>query len=199
MSFTSEQKLTPRLLIFLFPGVSPIAQGLMPKWPFQEACTQHSDFLGCPHCSMPSVPSGLVYLKPLMRNMTTLRGPEVDWLIGLICYGEEGVCSYHNRHWISISIRFWQHHHPQIVHSCLLVPSSLSDGPSSLPCVLPTFSWNLKVGRGRGGETHHMATFVWRERSRWLSQQLLPRASVWLVHSFSQGWFLLFLMILDIR
>ena len=53
MSFTSEQKLTPRLLIFPFPRVSPIAQGLMPKWPFQEACTQHSDFLGCPRCSVP--------------------------------------------------------------------------------------------------------------------------------------------------
>lgn len=42
----------------------------------------------------------------------------------------------------------------KLVHSWLLVPSSLSRWSFfTAPCVPSTFSWNLKVGRGSGGET----------------------------------------------
>ena len=97
----------------------------------------------------------------------------VDGLIGLICYGREGVCSYQNRHWISISNRFWQHHHPQ---TCTLLTSSAQQPLQMvlLHCALPTTYLQLELERY--GE-------MWRdsrERSRWLSQQLTPRASVWL-------------------
>lgn len=58
---------------------SPSAQGAQGH--VATACmTQDPAFLGCPHCSVLSVPAADVWHTPLMRCHTSLRGPG-GWMV----------------------------------------------------------------------------------------------------------------------